>query len=280
MSHAPALKRNRISAATLAGDRRSPAGWIGALTLHAGIVAAMLFTWSHTLDIADRSPPVVPVDLISIADKTNIAPTAIEQPKPQDQPQPDMLQAVQPPLQAEAAPDTAPSSPLIKPAQPPPTPKLTPRPSAEAAKPDKFDINHIVALLDKKAPAANAQSAKPGAHDVKGIGAQSAMTLDLRDALRNQIAQCWSPPVGAPHPEQMIVTYELFLNPDGSVAQPPQLAADSAAAASRDPFMRAAAEAARRAIYTCAPYKLPANRYSQWRDIEFEFNPRDMLQPG
>jgi len=245
-----------------------------------GIVAATLFTWSHRLDIADQSPPVVPVDLISIADKTNIAAMTSEQPKADEKPQPDNLQAVQPPSppqEAEAAPDSAPSEPLIKSAQPPPAPKVTPRPAADAKKPDKFDINNIVALLDKRAPSANAQSAKPGARDIKGIGAQSAMTMDLRDALKSQIAQCWSPPVGAPHPEQMIVTYELFLNADGSVAQPPQLAADSAAAASRDPFMRAAAEAARRAIYTCAPYKLPANRYGQWRDIEFEFNPRDML---
>ena len=25
------------------------------------------------------------------------------------------------------------------------------------------------------------------------------MTMDLADALQNQIAQCWNPPVGAPH---------------------------------------------------------------------------------
>jgi len=65
------------------------------------------------------------------------------------------------------------------------------------------------------------------------------------------------------------VSYELFLNRDGSVAQPPQLTADSAAAAAGDPYMRAAAEAARRAIYTCAPYTLPADRYNQWHDVTF-----------
>jgi len=106
----------------------------------------------------------------------------------------------------------------------------------------------------------------------------NAMTMDLSDALKNMIAQCWSPPAGAPHPERLIPVFRLFLNPDGSVAQPPQLAADSQAAAAGDPFMRAAAEAARRAIYTCAPYKLPADKYNVWRDISVAFDPRKMVQ--
>jgi hypothetical protein len=70
----------------------------------------------------------------------------------------------------------------------------------------------------------------------------------------------------------------LFLNPDGSVARPPQLVGDSAANAAGNPYTRAAAEAARRAIYECAPYKLPANRYDQWKEINpFHFDPRQMM---
>jgi hypothetical protein len=115
-----------------------------------------------------------------------------------------------------------------------------------------------------------------GTRTVKGIGQQDAMTMDLIDALRNQIAQCWSAPVGSPHPERLIVEMEVFLNADGSVAQPPQLAADSASAVASDPFMRAAAEAAKRAIYVCAPYKLPSDRYQTWRDLDVTFDPRKM----
>lgn len=100
--------------------------------------------------------------------------------------------------------------------------------------------------------------------------------MDLVDALRNQIAQCWSAPIGSPHPERLIVALEVFLNPDGSVAQPPQLDANSAAAAASDPFMRAAAEAAKRAIVVCAPYKLPSDRYQTWRDLDVTFDPRKM----
>lgn len=254
----------------------------GAVLLHAGIIAATFFTWSHTLDIADQSPPIVPVDLVTIGEKTDIAPMVKEQPKdePKDDTQPPAPEPVKtqeaqpPPDEAPPPPDEATSEPKITAPPPPIVPKLKPKPEQ---KKDKFDINNIVALLDKRAPSASAANAKVGNRTIRGIGAQNAMTMDLVDALRNQIAQCWSPPVGAPHPDQLIVSFELYLNPDGSVAQPPQLAGSSVAAASGDPFMRAAAEAARRAIYTCAPYRLPADRYNQWRDITLNFDPRQMV---
>jgi outer membrane biosynthesis protein TonB len=273
--------------ASLAGDRRSPLGLIGAVTLHIGVIAATMFTWAHRLDIADETPPVVPVELVTIGEKTDIAPMVREQPKTppkeelQTQPEPPQPQP-QPQDQAEAAPpppDQAPSEPLIKAPPPPPTivPKFKPQPAKPEAKKDKFDINNIMALLDKQKAASNPAKAKIGARNIRGVAAEDAATMDLVDSLRNQIAQCWSPPVGAPNPDQLVVVFDLFLNSDGSVAQPPQLAADSAAAAASDPYVRAAAEAARRAIFTCAPYKLPANRYSQWREINpFIFDPRQM----
>ena len=106
----------------------------------------------------------------------------------------------------------------------------------------------------------------------------NAMTADIETALRSQIQPCWSPPVGAPRPDELVVDFDLLLNPDGSVAQPPQLTADSAARAARDPYTRAAAEAARRAIYSCAPYKLPADKFAVWHEISpFHFDPRQMM---
>jgi outer membrane biosynthesis protein TonB len=288
MSPGSLQTRSRISAATLAGDRRSPVGWIGALLLHAAIVFATLFTFAHKLEIAEESPPVIPVDLVTIGAKTNIAPTVKVQPKappkqetPVEPPKPEPS-PIQPPQQAQETPppppEQAPAEQVAKIPPPPPMPKLKPQPTEKPPKEEKFDINNISALLDKRAPAASsAPNAKLADRTLKGIGAQNAMTMDLQDSLRNQISQCWSPPVGAPHPEELVVGFELFLNADGSVAQPPQLSADSQAAIARDPFTRAAAEAARRAIYTCAPYKLPADRYKDWHDITLNFDPRQMM---
>lgn len=273
----------------MAGDRRSKVGLVGSVLLHGAVIAATLFSWQHTLQITDESPPIVPVELVTIGQKTNIkavAPepdkfepkeeTPVAAPKVNDNTPAPPQEAAPPQVEmAPPPPEEAPSEPVVKPKPAPITPTLKPKPPKPEKKKAKFDVNKIMALLDKKQPAARASAkGRTGAHPMKGIGDQSAMTMDLVDALRNQIAQCWSPPVGAPHPEELIVSFELYLNPDGSVARPPQLTAQSGGG---NAYMRAAQEAARRAIYTCAPYKLPADRYSQWRDITLVFDPRKML---
>ena len=265
----------------------SPLGLIAAATLHVLIIVATLFTFAHKLDLDVQDSPVVPVDLVTIGQKTNLKAMVKEQPKapPKEdvQPAPPTPQPmVTPPdAQAESAPDQAPSEPLIAKPQPAPTPKLKPQeqPPKPEVKKQNFDINNIMALLNKQQPAAaSARNAKVGSRNVKAFGDQNAMTADIQDALRSQIAQCWSPPVGAPHAEDLVVDFDLLLNQDGSVAQPPHLAGDSASTAASNPYTRAAAEAARRAIYECAPYKLPADRYSQWHEINpFHFDPRQMM---
>ena len=234
------------------------------------MIAATLFTWQHRLEIADESPPVVPVDLVTIGEKTNIAPVAPKEdfkpPKEQTAVAAPQVNAATPPPDEMATPDVevapppseqASSEPLLEAAPATPVPKLRPKPPARKRKKQKFDVNNILALLEQAAAlgARAAECARPDRARGSGIGDRNAMTMDLVDALRNQIAPCWSPPVGAPHPEALIVSFEVFLNPDGSVARPPQLTAQSQAGG---PYIRAAAEAGRRAIYTCAPYKLPA----------------------
>lgn len=301
MSKDPNLLRNRLAPVTTT-SRRGSFGLPGSLLLHAAIIGGALFTWQHHYTFPDVSPPVVPVELVTIADKTNIkqvAPEPAFKPKPEQPieaqqpvdtppPLPQHMDAPSVPIPVEPEPQIAAATPKLDAKAPkiemqaPPPPKVVPRQRPEPPKPaekkkEQFNVNSVLALLDKSQPTSSTARGTTGAQPHRGFGAQNAMTMELGDALRNQIAQCWSPPVAAPHPADLIVDFELFLNPDGSVARPPQLAANSAAAASGNPFTRAAAEAARRAIYECAPYKLPANRYSDWRDITLEFDPRQMM---
>ena len=239
-------------------------GAVGTALLHVGVVASMLFTWAHKLDFIDQSNPIVPVDLVTVADKTNVAP----QP-PQITPDkivppalPDMLE---PPPQVVPEPKIE-----VAPAEE----KKPVKAKVEKPKPEKFDINNIIASLNKHAPPSKSKAAGQA---VKGVGPQSGMTADLATMLQSEIYRCWNPPVGAPHAERLIVSFVLLLNRDGSVAQPPQLTSESAGAAASDSYMRAAAEAGRRAIYTCAPYKLPPERYSQWQSVEITFDPRMLM---
>jgi len=269
MSPSRSTTRNRISLASGAGSKSSPVGLIGAVALHLAIIAATLFTWEHRLDIAQESPPVVPVDLVTIAQKTNIAPTIRPAPKIEpehiDNPPPPELSEQTPPL-----PQPTELAPEVKPT---PAPKVKPQPPQKKEKSLDEILNAAM-----KAPAAHPQQQNGKVAQVahRGFGQQDANTMDLRDALKNAIEQCWNPPAGAPHPEQLIVQFHLMLNPDGSVSGTPQLTAESNAAAAGNPFLRAAADAARRAIYVCAPYKLPPDRYSDWRDSIVNFDPRDL----
>ncbi len=288
--------RNSLAPVSVAGNRGTSVGLIGSLLLHAAVVAATLFTWQHRLDITDETPPVVPVELVTIGDKTNIKAVAPKQddvklpekdttveaqkadatiPPPEQMATPDVEVAPPPPKPEPAPPpQQAKSEPVVAAKPAPPVPRMRPRPPPPKKKKANFDVNKIMALLNKEKPSSASRArGQTGEHARKGIGAQTAMTMDLVDALRNEIAQCWSPPVGAPNPESLVVSFELFLNPDGSVARPPQLTGQSG----NGPYIQAAIGAARRAIYTCAPYKLPADRYGQWRDITLTFDPRQMM---
>lgn len=301
MSHAGSIRANLRLALPVTVAQRSPAGLIGSVLLHAGIVGATLFTFAHKLQIDQESPPVVPIELVTLGPKTNIIaqakapketpkpedpkppePQKIEAPPPQPQPAPEKLDVAPQPKPVEEPPppeETVKPEPAPKP--PPPVPKAKPTPEAKAEEPPKkkeFDINKVMALLDKREASQNSASkARKGERNIKGFGAQTAMTMDLVDSLRSQIQQCWTPPVGAPRPEELVVEFDLFLKGDGSVARPPQLSAESESAVAHDSFTRAAAEAARRAIYTCAPYKLPQDRYDQWQEITLNFDPRQMI---
>src|SRR5690242_897829 len=218
MSRSRAIE-NRISLASGAGERTSPLGIITATVLHVLIIGATLFTFAHKLDLSIQDSPVVPVDLVTIGEETNLKAMVKEQPKapPKEEPQPapptPQPMVTPPDTQEEAAPEEAPSSPMIAKPEPAPAPKLKPeeKPKPEAKK-KQFDINNIMALLNKQQPAAaSARNAKTGPHNVKAAGLSNAMTADIQDALRSQIAQCWSPPVGAPHAEDLIVDFDLFL---------------------------------------------------------------------
>jgi outer membrane biosynthesis protein TonB len=285
MSQSQIRTRNRISLASHAGERGAPAGWIGAIFLHALIAAALVFTFARSfpLDIADESAPIVPVDLVTIAPKTNIIAQAKPEPKakPDITPepiQPDQLKLQQPSVpQEESAPppaETAPSEQVVK---TPPVPVH--KPQQQQADTKKTESDSIDQLLNKVLSNSSAtKKVQAGPHNTTAFGSQTAMTADLQDALRSQIKACWSPPVGAPSPEQMIVDFDLFLLPNGMVAQPPQLVGQSASEVATNPYTRAAKEAAERAIYECQPYKLPSDKYSLWREINpFHFDPRQMM---
>jgi hypothetical protein len=251
------------------------AGLALSLLLHVGLIAATYFTWARMLDMAPESH-AVPVDLITVTEKTNVAAMA-----PPPLPTPPKIEIPTPTLEPPPLPqfenvEPAPEPPMPKIDIAPQKAKLPPKAETAAKKPPtkKQTSQDFAALLNKLTATPKAPpNAKVGPRTVQGIGAANAMTADLADALKSQIYRCWSPPVGAPNANDLVVGFDVMLNSDGSLIR-----ANSDDLQSGNPFTRAAAEAARRAIFQCQPYKLPADRYSQWREINpLRFDPRQMM---
>ena len=235
---------------------------------------------------------IVPVELLTVADETNIAPQVeekVEQPPDPAPlpmpaiPEPQMSFDTPPPPEDEPAPDAEATD--AKPEPPKPEkpaeperkfamsmPKAKPKPEK---KKEAFDVDQILKGLDKpQTPPKEAQAtASKADRAVKGAGAQSALTMSEIDALKGQLAKCWNVPVGAPDPAALVFRVRVFLNEDGTVASPPQLLDQGRLG---DPYFRAAADSAIRAIHICGPYNLPPDKYSTWNEIVITFDPRQM----
>ncbi len=279
MSLSQSPTRNRAAAAaTFRRARPTTArgprfGVLGSVLFHGLIVAAAMFTFHRNFATPEDSH-VVPVDLVTIADQTNVAAQAPPAPEPQKMDTP-------PPV-VEAPPE--PQMQDVEPAPEPPVPQFDVQkekpPPVDKPQPTRKEMaQNFDALLNKLAtPDKPVKTAKEGPRVIQGIGTGNLMTADLADALKSQIYRCWSPPTGAPDARDLIVDFDLSLNPDGTVGRL-QMTPGTAAQAAGNAYTRAAAEAASRAIYQCQPYRLPADRYNLWREINpLRFDPRQMME--
>lgn len=220
--------------------------------LHAGLVVALFVSFSKPLDLPGEQLSVVPVDLVTIGEETNIAAMV----KKEDNTPPDVKEQ-----QPEPAPEVAPPKFDV-------SPEAKPEPKKEEKK--KFNIDDIIKSLPSKKPT----NAKAGPQTVNAVGLGTSLTADLASVLYSQIRRCWSPPTGVMNAENLIVTYDIYLDKAGAVSGEPKLLSEGA---SPNTPRDAANQAAYRAIKGCAPYKLPANRYNEWRHFSFRFNPRDAI---
>jgi outer membrane biosynthesis protein TonB len=95
--------------------------------------------------------------------------------------------------------------------------------------------------------------------------------ISVADKLRNHIAEHWSPPPGAAGADALIVDIIVSLNAQAEVQK--VAIVDKARFRSDDTF-KAAANAARRAIFDASPLPLPLDQYEQWKELQIKFDPR------
>tara|TARA_B110001452_G_scaffold171247_1_gene143329 strand:+ start:629 stop:1411 length:783 start_codon:yes stop_codon:yes gene_type:complete len=235
-------------------------------------------------------PPIVSVELIQITDKTNIpfAPKAkktIEKIKEEEkklvseQAPPKKVKKIKP--EAVPMPDDK-----IKKVEKIKEDKQNPekidnevKQVSEFEKDELFDPNSIAALIDKsKTETADTSNKKDKVTQSQEKNVENkGLSLSEEDALKAQIFGCWSIPLGLPYDKNLLVRIKLQLKPDGSVIRS-EILDHARMNKPGQGFYKVLAESALRAIKLCQPLRVPTSGYEKWKDLQLNFDAREMLQ--
>jgi len=257
--------------------------------LHIFLVVITALTFPFIAKKPIDLPPLISIELIQITDKTNIpfAPKAkkiIEKVKEKEK----LLSEQAPPKQVKKEkPDAIPL--------PDQNQEIVKKPEKDVQNPEKiddeakqvsefekdelFDPNNIAALIDKSkeelAETTN-KTDKITQSNQKNI-TTSNLTLSEEDALKAQIFGCWSIPLGLPYNENLLVRIKLSLKPDGTVINS-EILDHARMNKPGQGFYKVLAESALRAIRLCQPLRVPTTGYERWKDLQLNFDAREMLK--
>jgi len=149
---------------------------------------------------------------------------------------------------------------------------------SEYEKKELFDPNSIAALIDKSKEdlgETNKKTNKISQSEDLSMDS-SNLTLSEEDALKAQIFGCWSIPLGLPYNENLLVRIKLKLKPDGTLIRS-EILDHARMNIPGQGFYKVLAESALRAIQLCQPLKVPTSGYERWKDLQLNFDPREML---
>ena len=236
-------------------------------------------------------PPILSVELIQITDKTNIpfAPKAkkiIEEVKKKEK---EKLVSEQAPPKSvkKEKPDAVPlpdkkneKVQVIKDKkQNPEKIDNEVKQVSEFEKKELFDPNNIAALIDKSKEeyAENVNKTDKVTQDQDKNLDITGLSLSEEDALKAQIFGCWSIPLGLPYNENLLVKIKLKLKPDGTVIRT-EILDHARMNKPGQGFYKVLAESALRAIQLCQPLRVPTTGYERWKDLQLNFDAREMLE--
>jgi outer membrane biosynthesis protein TonB len=119
----------------------------------------------------------------------------------------------------------------------------------------------------EKKKAAEAKPAEPSTGPQTELASDVPMTASEEDGIRGQIEGNWNKSSfsGAPNIENMVVELRITVQPDGTVTKVTVLNNDP------NPYFRAAADSAMRAVMISSPLKLPQGK--SWPSIRLRFYP-------
>ena len=150
---------------------------------------------------------------------------------------------------------------------------------SEFEKKDLFDPSNIAALIDKS-KIDSAETVKKNddiTQDKDKNIENTGLTLSEEDALKAQIFGCWSIPLGLPYNEDLLVRIKLMLEPDGSVKKT-EILDHARMNKPGQGFYKVLAESALRAVKLCQPLRVPTTGHERWKELQLNFDAREMLE--
>ena len=248
-------------------------------------IVSLPFVAKKPLDL----PPLISVELIQISEKTNIpfAPKAkkiIEKIKEEEkklvseQAPPKKVKKIKP----EAIPMPEQKVEKIKQVDDKQNPEVEDtkvKQVSEFEKKEIFDPTNIAALIDKSKEnlaETDVKSNKITQSQDKSLN-NVGLTLSEEDALKAQIFGCWSIPLGLPYNENLMVRIKLKLKPDGTIIDS-EILDHARMNKPGQNFYKVLAESALRAIQLCQPLRVPSTGYERWKDLQLNFDAREMLE--
>jgi len=149
---------------------------------------------------------------------------------------------------------------------------------SEFEKKELFDPNNIASLIDKSKIEAAETTKKNDeiTQDQDRNIENTSLTLSEEDALKAQIFGCWSVPLGLPLSDDMLVRIKLDLKPDGSIDKMEMLDHVKMNTPGKEKF-RTLADSVRRAVQLCNPLRVPSTGYERWKKMILNFNAREMI---
>ena len=150
---------------------------------------------------------------------------------------------------------------------------------SEFEKKELFDPNNIAALIDKSKEdlAETTKTSNKVTQSQDKNVEHSGLSLSEEDALKAQIFGCWSIPLGLPYNESLLVRIKLQLKPDGTVIKS-EILDHARMNKPGQGFYKVLAESALRAVRLCQPLRVPITGYERWKDLQLNFDAKEMLE--
>ena len=95
---------------------------------------------------------------------------------------------------------------------------------------------------------------------------------NIENIIINEMKLCWNPPIGSENGLPQSIILGLKFDIKGRLIESAVNLTPYSGVGSLQAF-----EVARRAVLRCQPYKLPADAYEYWREMEIELDPSEMV---